>query len=135
MEKNKEIQYLPFWVFRAGDKEGRPFYVFAPAFRYRRLKTLVDLALTFTRLQPAYAVSEEKNEALTGCYYDSEDGLLLAALTQSLLNAKNIDGFRDALSREFSPTGATLTWFPFRIEGDHLAVPFCIMSIPRNLLL
>jgi len=135
MEKNKAIQYLPFWVFRAGDKEGRPFYIFAPAFRYRRLKILMDIALNFTRLQPSYVASDNKNEELTGCYYDSEDGLLLAALARSVLTAKDINGFRDACSKELSPSEAALTWFPFKIEGNYLAAPFGIMSIPKNLLL
>lgn len=134
MEKYGTIQHLPFWVFRAGDKEGRPFYIFAPAFRYRRLKILMDIAITFTRLQPAYAVSDRKNEALTGCYYDSDDGMLLASLARSVLTAKNIEGFRDSCDKELSSSGAALTWFPFRIEGNYLAAPFCVMSIPKNLL-
>ena len=133
MEKSRDLQYLPFWVFRAGERDGRPFYIFAPAFRYRRLKILMDIALTFTRLQPTHDASDQKNEELTGCYYDSEDGLLLAGLARSVLTAKDIDGFRDACSKELSPSEAALTWFPFRIEGNYLAAPFCVMSIPKNL--
>ncbi len=134
MDKSRAIQYLPFWVFRAGDREGRPFYIYAPAFRYRRLKILMDIAITFTRLQPSYVASDRENNELTGCYYDSEDGLLLAVLARSVLTAKDIDGFRDACSKELSPSETALTWFPFRIEGNYLAAPFCIMSIPKNLL-
>jgi DNA-directed RNA polymerase subunit RPC12/RpoP len=134
MDKSRATQYLPFWIFRAGDREGRPFYIFAPAFRYRRLKILMDLALTLTRLQPTYDASGQKNNELTGCYYDSEDGLLLAGLARSVLTAKDINGFREACSKELSPSEASLTWFPFRIEGNYLAAPFCIMSIPKNLL-
>lgn len=133
-EKNRATQYLPFWVFRAGDKEGRPFFIFVPAFRYRRLKILMDIAITFTRLQPSYVASDQKNNELTGCYYDSEDGLLLANLARSVLTAKDIDGFREACSKKLSPSEAALTWFPFRIEGNYLSSPFGIMSIPKNLL-
>lgn len=135
MEQVKERVYLPFWVFKAGDKDGRPFHIFAPAFRYRRLKILMDIALAFTRVQPSYTASDNKNEKLAGCYYDSEDGLLLAGITQSVLTARNIEGFRDACSKELSPSEATLTWFPFKVEGNYLAAPFCVMSIPKNLLL
>lgn len=134
MEKNSATQYLPFWVFRAGNKAGSPFYIFAPAFRYRRLKILMDMAITFTRLQPSYVASAWKNNELTGCYYDSEDGLLLAGIARSVLTAKDTDGFREACSKGLSPTGAALTWFPFRIEGNYLSAPFCVMSIPKNLL-
>jgi LSD1 subclass zinc finger protein len=134
MGKSRVTQYLPFWVFRAGDREGGPFYIFAPAFRYRRLKILMDIAITFTRLQPSYVASDRKNNELTGCYYDNEDGLLLATLARSVLTAKDVDGFRDACGKELTPSEAVLTWFPFRIEGNYLSAPFCVMSIPKNLL-
>ena len=134
IDKSRATQYLPFWVFRAGNKAGRPFYIFAPAFRYRRLKILMDLAITFTRLQPSYVASDRKNNELTGCYYDSEDGLVLAGFAASILTAKDIDGFREACSKKLSPSKAALTWFPFRIEGNYLSAPFCVMSIPKNLL-
>jgi len=76
----------------------------------------------------------QKNEELTGCYYDSADGLLLANLARSVLTAKDIDGFEDACSKGLSTSEASLTWFPFRTEGNYLAAPFSVMSIPKNLL-
>jgi DNA-directed RNA polymerase subunit RPC12/RpoP len=135
MHGKKNIQLLPFWVFKAGEKEGRPFDIFVPAFRYRRLRYLVDLSLAFTRLQPSYSLSKPRDEELSGVYYDLKDGLVFAKLARSALTAKDAAMFGSACSEDVSAYDASLTWFPFSIEGNSLGAPFCKLNIPKNLIL
>jgi hypothetical protein len=89
-----------------------------PAFRYRRLKFLLDLALKISRLKPSHGFLETaKDVELSGCYYDAEDASLLAQFTENALTAGSIEAFRKDRKNDLSFSGATLTWFPFPVQG------------------
>jgi predicted RNA-binding Zn-ribbon protein involved in translation (DUF1610 family) len=129
-----DVQYLPFWVLHPGQKSADNFRFFMPAFRYRRLKFLLDLGLKISRLQPSYKVSETKNLDLFGCYYDTEDAALLAQFVQAILDTHGFGAFGTDSDDALPVSGSTLTWVPFLIKGAYLCSPFGQISIPQNLL-
>ncbi|HXX57001.1 MAG TPA: hypothetical protein VEI96_03265 [Thermodesulfovibrionales bacterium] len=127
--------YLPFWILTHAEDNGQSFRFFVPAFRYRRLKVLLDIALRISRLQPAFSTMEPRGLDLSGCYYDREDAELLARFTESVLTSKSLNEFRADRSDSLPLPDAQLTWFPFRLQGEYLIAPFGSISIPKNLLL
>ena len=77
---NGQSKNLPFWVIMA-TAGGEPTTFYIPAFPFRRLKMLADLAANMTRKKPGYsACDDEKQEVenMHGCFYDAEDAFLLA---------------------------------------------------------
>jgi len=130
-----EIKYLPFWILKSGPDKDRPFNFFIPAFRYRRLKFLLEIALRLSRLQPQYSVAGHKAAELLGCCYDSDDAASLARFTQAVLISESVKEFRSDLAESLPLSEASLTWFPFRIQGMYLVAPFGGIRIPINLLM
>ena len=129
-------QYLPFWVLERRVEESLSFRFFLPAFRYRRLKHLVDLASRLLRSQPSYAVAEGEKPDLQGCYYDQEDAARLAEFLSVGLPAPTPKKVTDPLEKgEPSTTIKGLTWFPFGLRGNFLVDPFTGFNLARNLLL
>jgi hypothetical protein len=128
------LQYLPFWVLQEGSGHGFQRF-FVPAFRYRRLKLLNDLAMNMSRRQPAYSVTNSATPELQGCYYDQEDAMRLAQFASAGLRAKNPEELRTMQDEQLPISGATLTWFPFADQGYSLVEPFTKTSLPRQLLL
>ena len=129
------VRYLPFWVIQA-EKEGKPFELFLPAFRYRRLKALSDLASRITTKQPVCRFSENgkdkvNTEAFEGCYYDQEDAALLACFVNAGLEMKKGNGKIGPETLRMK--GAVLTWFPFAINGASLVDPFTGTYLTRAL--
>jgi DNA-directed RNA polymerase subunit RPC12/RpoP len=132
-ENDAPVKYLPLWIFSSGEDTSRRFFV--PAFRYRRLKFLLDLALRLSRTQPGFGFLDPSKEAeLFGCYYDSEDAALLARFTNLILSSEKVDEFRNNHGDDLSLPDATLVWFPFRMRGEYLLSPFDSVNIPANLL-
>lgn len=135
-DENCPVRHLPFWVINVGNRAAtEDSRFFMPAFRYRRLKFLLDLGLKISRIQPSYKLSDSKDLDLSGCYYDTEDAAILAQFVQALLDAGGTGKFRTEDHSTLPVSEATLTWVPFRVNGAYLASPFGKISIPRNLLL
>ncbi len=130
-----EARYLPFWVFRTktGDGDAVPFSI--PAFRYRRLKFLVDMAISLSMLRPSYKLLEREGADLGGCYYDRADAAALAQFAAAAMASGDAETVGALGQDSLNITGATLTWFPFAVKGEYLIAPFGGMSIPKNLLL
>jgi hypothetical protein len=128
------IQYLPFWIIACRSATEKPFRYYIPAFRYRRLKLLLDLALCLTRTQPDFPRVEAVVQNLSGCYYDSRDAATLAKFAELALKADDIDTYKACGLDDLPVTGATLIWLPFEIKGTYLLSPFAKISIPQNLL-
>jgi LSD1 subclass zinc finger protein len=123
--------YLPFWVLEAQVEESPSFRFFLPAFRYRRLKLLGDLAKRLSEAQPVYTVSTDSFVPSQGGCYDQEDAALLARFTWAgLLGSR---GMKVLEEKPLSLSGAMLTWLPFRVEGNVLRDPFTGTSLPQNL--
>jgi hypothetical protein len=130
-----QIQYLPFWIISCRGATGKSFKYYIPAFRYRRLKLLLDLALCLSRIQPEFPKAEITQQNLAGCYYDSRDAAMLAKFAEAALKADNIEAYRTHRADDLPITGATLIWLPFEIKGSYLVSPFAKISIPQNLLI
>lgn len=143
------VTYLPFWVLAAATPKaetkngigketeigaGRPARYFIPAFRYRRLKMLSDLAGILFKKQPFYSISEDRTPPLRGCYYDQEDAVALAQFIRAGSDKKSLEK-AESEQNHFPITDATLTWLPFRKKGGGLVDPFTGFSLPENLLL
>jgi len=134
-KKQKRVRYLPFWVLETERDENRPFRFFIPAFHYRRLRCLSDLAARISRAQPSYSVLTEKLPEVHGCYYDQEDAVMMAQFSQVGLAPRPLETIKALQEDNFSMTGATLTWFPYEIKGDYLIDPFTGHRLSQNLLL
>lgn len=124
-------RYLPFWVLQGEVEENPSFRFFLPAFRYRRLKLLGDLAKQLSKAQPVYTISAESFVPSQGGCYDQEDAVLLARFTRAGL--QNRKGIKSSEEKPFPVHVATLTWLPFQVEANSLRDPFTGMSLPQNL--
>jgi LSD1 subclass zinc finger protein len=134
-KKQGHMKYLPLWVLQAKIDKNSPIRFFVPAFRYRRLKFLSDLATHLSRQQPSYSVLYEKRPEVHGCYYDHEDAAMLAQFIHVGLAPKRLEVINLLQEERFSVTDSTLTWFPFKIQGNSLLDPFTGLSLPQHLLL
>jgi hypothetical protein len=127
-----DLVYLPFWrLDSAAAGAGGPAWV--PAFRYRRLKALQDLAARFTAKPPAYEPWTGERPTVHGCFYDVEDAVLLARFTAAG-RRRTPDAVRAAAKDEPKFQGAQLTWIPFRREGQSLLDPFAGLALQGGLL-
>jgi hypothetical protein len=128
-----EPGFLPFWVLSNANGEKPPrFYV--PAFRYRRLKILVDLARDMSGKERTYSEHRGKTPPLHGWDYDQEDAVRLAEITypgMSPFPERTIDKLRED---PLSLTDASLTWFPFHPQGHSLRDPFTGRAVSQRLL-
>ncbi len=134
-ENHKQLKYLPFWVLETNTDENGPAKLFLPAFRYRQLKFLSDLAIRISRQQPSYTVLTENLPEIEGCYYDQEDAVMLAQFSQVGMAPRPLEKINALQEDNFSMTDATLTWFPYEINGIYLIDPFTGHRLMRNLLL
>ncbi len=130
-DQAKPVRYLPMWVLQAEVEQNASFRFFVPAFRYRRLKLLGDLARHLSKIQPTYALSTNSFKAAQGGCYDQEDAVLFAQFTWAGLQGRK--GITDLNEKPLLIRHATLTWFPFHIEGNGLRDPFTGMELPQNL--
>jgi DNA-directed RNA polymerase subunit RPC12/RpoP len=121
--------YLPFWVLTNG-REGKhhPDF-FIPAFRYRRLKVLADLARDMSRQERSYTAARGKQLQLHGCYYDRDDALGLAEVAYPGLTRSPEQALEKLQEEPLSFSSATLTWLPFQSEGRWLRDPFSRRTI------
>jgi DNA-directed RNA polymerase subunit RPC12/RpoP len=130
----QDPRFLPFWVLKNGQNKTPPHF-FVPAFRYRRLKHLVDLARDMSGKDRTYNRYRGDLPALHGCYYDQEDAVRLAEITypgMSPFPKRIIERLRED---PLSLRGASLTWFPFRPQANSLRDPFTGRAISERLLI
>ncbi len=127
--------YLPFWrmTVAAGDEAPRGLTV--PAFRYRRLKVLKDLATALSTVAPAITPRTGPAPALHGCYYDQEDAVLLAKVAYIGLSRTPEAAAETCQERRFHVQDIMLTWLPFQRQGGSLLAPFTGQPLSPQLLL
>jgi len=127
-----DLIYLPFWrLDPAAPGPDGPAWV--PAFRYRRLKALQDLAARFSAKPPVYEPWAGERPRVQGCFYDVEDAMLLARFTAAG-RRRTPDAVRAAAKDEPGFQGARLAWIPFRHEGQSLLDPFAGLALQGGLL-
>jgi LSD1 subclass zinc finger protein len=118
--KPADVVYLPFWQLEpAAGPEPRAWM---PAFRYRRLKALHDLATRLSAKPPAYHPWTGERPAVRGCFYDAEDAVLLARFAAAG-RGRTPDAVKAAAGAEPEFHGARLVWLPFRRSNRSLLEP------------
>ena len=132
------LKHLPFWVLTANAGGAEPLAFYVPAFRFRRLKLLADLATNITRKKPDYSICGDDKQGMKdmqGCYYDAEDAFLVAQFIQAGITSKTPEEMRLFNKNSLSLKSATLIWFPFKVIGGNLVDPFTGTMIAQGLLL
>jgi LSD1 subclass zinc finger protein len=127
---SRDLIYLPFWQLGIAGDSPRAW---APAFRYRRLKALYDLAARLTAKPPGYRPWTGERPALHGCFYDAEDAALLARFAAAG-RQRTAQAVKAAAEAEPVFTGARLTWLPFRRESQSLLDPSTGLALQETLL-
>jgi LSD1 subclass zinc finger protein len=128
------VTYLPFWVLQPATSTQALGKSWIPAFRYRRLKILVDLARRLSTRPFPYGISSEPPRDLHGCFYDPDDAVRLARFiyTEFTATAKRLHGHPLPAPIDFAR--ATLTWVPFTQTRREVADPWTAYHLPRHLL-
>ena len=111
--------YLPFWRLEADGGQSC-----VPAFRYRRLKALADLATRLSAKPLRWEHWTGPRPPLRGCFYDVDDAGLLAQFVAVGAGRP----MEDRAGR------ATLVWLPFKRESRSLVDPFTGMGLQESLL-
>ncbi len=126
--------YLPFWrlTVAVGDEDPRELTV--PAFRYRRLKVLNDLATALSAVAPAITPYTGPAPALHGCFYDQEDAVLLAQVAYISLTRTPEAAATTFEERRFRVEDMILTWLPFQRDGTWLSAPYTQQQLSPQLL-
>jgi len=129
---SRGLLYLPFWQLESAGAAESP-RAWAPAFRYRRLKALHDLASRLTTKPPAYQPWTGERPALHGCFYDAEDAALLARFAAAG-RQRTARAVQAAAEAEPAFAAARLTWLPFRREAQSLLDPSTGLALQETLL-
>lgn len=124
--------YLPFWQLEPAGGTDAP-HAWAPAFRYRRLKVLHDLAARLTAKPPVYRPWTGERPAGHGCFYDAEDAALLARFAAAGRRRTPREVKAAALTEPVFG-GARLTWIPFARESQSLRDPSTGLALQEALL-
>jgi hypothetical protein len=130
--KANEAVYLPFWLLDPATP-GADDHPCVPAFRYRRLKALEDLATRLTAKPPVYRPWTGERPTLHGCFYDAEDAGLLARFVAAG-KGRSADAVKAAAAKEPSFEKARLAWFPFERESQSLIDPSTGLALQEALL-
>jgi hypothetical protein len=109
--RNVERRSLPFWRLGAAR--------LVPAFRFRRLKSLVDLASSYGERPPTIELDQGERPELVGAYFDQDDAVKIASFV----------GDRDSEAPE------ELVWIPYASDGYSLVDPFFGLGLAKNLFL
>lgn len=126
------VKYLPVWVIGGGADPRRRYFV--PAFRYRRLELINDLATRLTRTSPSYSVTRGETLELHGCALDREDAIALARFISAGPRGEPGAPHRNRAPRSWNPDEARLTWFPFTVDAYALRDSFTGTSLPKRIL-
>ena len=87
---------------------------------------------------PIYSICrDEKQEMkdMQGCYYDAEDAFLVAQFVHAGIMLKTPEDIKSFNKNNLLLQSATLTWFPFKVNGGNLVDPFTRAVISQSLLL
>ena len=112
--------FLPFWQLELGARE-----YCVPAFRYRRLKTLVDLTTRLSSNGLRWQRWADARPHVRGCFYDASDAMLLARFVAAGQGHATTGNAREP---------ARLIWLPFKRERRSLIDPFTGMGLQESLL-
>jgi LSD1 subclass zinc finger protein len=130
-EEAAEVVYLPFWQLEPA--AGSDPRAWMPAFRYRRLKALHDLATRLSAKPPEYRPWTGERPTVRGCFYDAEDAVLLARFAAAG-RCRTPDAVKAATGAEPVFQGARLVWIPFRRVSHSLLEPSTGFALQEGLV-
>jgi hypothetical protein len=130
-EESADLVYLPFWQLEPA--AGSDPRAWMPAFRYRRLKALHDLATRLSAKPPAYRPWTGERPTVRGCFYDAEDAVLLARFAAAG-RRRTPDAVKAATGAEPGFQGARLVWIPFRRVSHSLLEPSTGFALQEGLV-
>jgi len=127
--------HLPVWRFAVPSAAA----IFAPAFRCRRPRALLDLGMRLTRRQVTIERAQNVRSDLIGCALDAEDARGFADFVAAGLAGEEARGAGCAvLPSSVDSLPADLLWMPFVSDGYALRelatgtpVPLRLLDIPR----
>jgi DNA-directed RNA polymerase subunit RPC12/RpoP len=128
-------EHLPFWALRAAVGSEAPQSFLAPAFRYRRARSLVDLTASLSRLAGALSKGSSPPPRAHGGFYDQTDAAALALLAEAGAPPRSFTRAERYRDESIRVDGAELVWLPFVADAYSLRDPFCGAAITRSLLL
>lgn len=135
-DKREALVFLPFWRLAVAQGLAPVAPLLLPAFRYRRVKMLIDLARKMSLSLPGSPREDfpEKAPSVQGCYYDQDDALALARV---LATGRALQQGAGEVGRgqELALKQATLTWVPFKRQGNFLTDPVAGLQLSSGLLL
>jgi hypothetical protein len=143
-----DVPFLPVWQVSGGvapsieanlSHVALPQRLFAPAFRWRPLKTLCDLGARLARAVPsAPEVEAARDVTLVGCALDRADAVVLARvialrllLDDARVRQRTAAG-KVAPQVEIGDPQTKLVWLPFAGDAYSLREPFSGYALPRR---
>jgi len=125
-------RHLPVWRLGAGSGMAP---IFAPAFRCRRLKAVLEIGSRLTRRDTDIERASRIPDDLVGCALDEEDARALARFIVAGIRYEAARGaVRPALPESVDTLAAELLWLPFADDGYALREATTGAPVPRRLL-
>lgn len=129
------VRYLPLWELAGSIGESPPRRFLAPAFRYRRLKTLAELTARLTRYDRPLESAERDTHEVHGAFFDEDDAAALVAFAAIAAAEDRFDEVEARRDVRVDVHTAALVWAPFAVDAYAFVDPFLGASLPKNLLL
>ncbi|MGE5239909.1 MAG: hypothetical protein ACM3ON_14035 [Chloroflexota bacterium] len=133
-DTKKQFRYLPLWEVPSVSGEDSAETLPVPAWRYRRLKTLVELAVRLSGRPMSNALPDTLVGDFVGCYYDEDDALLIARFVRAAHMAKTAEDLLKVSEGSVQTGPASLTWIPLEVRGVNLIEPVTGTSLYRDLI-
>jgi hypothetical protein len=122
-------------VLRFAATAAAPERFFVPAFRFRLLKRLNDLAVNLSRKNPGLRLGAPREARLHPVYFDREDAAALARFAAFELRAGRTARAGPSPLEGVEVEEADLVWIPFHAESSLYREPFTGTAVAANLLL
>jgi predicted RNA-binding Zn-ribbon protein involved in translation (DUF1610 family) len=131
----REAEHLPFWSLRAAVGGDDPQSFLAPAFRYRRARSLVELTASLSRLASSLTTGASRPRRAHGGFFDEADAAALALLAQAGASPRTFTRAERYRHQSVRVESAELVWLPFVAEAYSLRDALCGTALTRALLL
>lgn len=132
---SRGARYLPLWEVSGSIGDEAPRRFLAPAFRYRRLKALAELAAKLSRRPPELAEAALAAHEVHGAYFDESDAAALISFAEMGNESERFDDIAARAERRLAVDGAILLWAPFAADAYAYVDPFLGTALPKNLLM
>jgi predicted RNA-binding Zn-ribbon protein involved in translation (DUF1610 family) len=128
-------EHLPFWSLRAAVGDEAPQSFLAPAFRYRRARSLVELTAALSRVASSLAKGSSRPPRAHGGFFDEADAAALALLAHAGASPRSFTRAERYRHESIRIESAELVWLPFAADAYSLRDALCGMAVTRVLLL